>query len=169
IDRLYAAGQAGVKISMINPGAFCCLIPGRKGLSENIHAVSIVDRYLEHARVFCFHHGGDSKVYLSSADFMNRNLSHRVETAFPIYDPAIKQTLQELLELQLQDNTKARLLSNQQANPYFKGGSKLPIRSQEETYHYLKRKQVQIDMEAEANNRMALEASSRQPLATPGK
>lgn len=138
IRKLYDAGREGVKIDMIIRG-ICCLIPGLPGVSENIHAISIVDRYLEHARVFCFHHGGAEKMYLSSADFMTRNLSHRVETTFPIYDEQIKKTIRYTLDLQLTDNTKARLLSDQQGNTRYTGGSNLPIRSQEETYHYLKR------------------------------
>ena len=141
IERLYKASQAGVKINLIIRG-ICCLVPGRKGYSENIHGISIVDRYLEHARVFHFHHAGDHPVYLSSADFMTRNLSHRVETTFPIYDPEVKAQILTFLDLQLSDNTKARLLSDQQRNPYYRGGSDLSIRSQEETYHLIKREIV---------------------------
>ncbi|MEL6143640.1 MAG: phospholipase D-like domain-containing protein, partial [Bacteroidota bacterium] len=90
IERLYAAGEAGVQVKMIIRG-ICSLVPGMKGVSDNIHGISIVDRYLEHARVFVFHHAGEEKMYLSSADFMTRNLSHRVETTFPIYDPKLKK------------------------------------------------------------------------------
>ncbi|PHI18917.1 polyphosphate kinase 1 [Lewinellaceae bacterium SD302] len=142
IQKLYDAGRAGVKVQMIIRG-ICCLIPGIPGVSDNIHAVSIVDRYLEHARVFNFHHAGAEKMYLSSADFMTRNLSHRIETTFPIYDEEIKKIIRYCLDLQLSDNQKARLLSDQQGNPYYKGGSNLPVTSQEETYHYLKRLLVQ--------------------------
>jgi polyphosphate kinase len=149
IERLYRASQAGVTINLIVRG-ICCLVPGRKGFSENIHGVSIVDRYLEHARVFHFHHGGEELVYLSSADFMTRNLSHRVEATFPVYDPDLKEKILEILDIQLADNVKARLLSDQQGNPYFRGGSDLSIRSQEETYHLIKRGLVAEKMEAEA-------------------
>ncbi len=138
IDRLYLASDAGVRINLIIRG-ICVLVPGRKGYSENIHGVSIVDRYLEHARVFHFHHAGEELVYLSSADFMTRNLSHRVETTFPIYDEEIKDRILEILDIQLADNVKARLLSDQQANTYYRGGSDLSIRSQKETYHLIKR------------------------------
>ena len=89
IERLYQASQAGVKIKL-NVRGICSLIPGEKGISENIEAFGIVDRFLEHARVFWFHHQGEELVYLSSADWMVRNLSYRVETAFPIYDEKLK-------------------------------------------------------------------------------
>ncbi len=148
IERLYAASQAGVMINLIIRG-ICCLIPDRKGYSENIHGISIVDRYLEHARVFHFHHGGEERVYLSSADFMTRNLSHRVETTFPVYDEDIKDKILEILDIQLADNVKSRLLSNQQANAYYRGGSDLRIRSQEETYHLIKRTLVAEQLELE--------------------
>lgn len=148
IDRLYLASDAGVKINLIVRG-ICVLVPGRKGYSENIHGVSIVDRYLEHARVFYFHHAGEELVYLSSADFMTRNLSHRVETTFPIYDPEIKARILEIIDLQLADNVKARLLSDQQANTYYRGGSDLSIRSQEATYHLIKRTLVAEQLEVE--------------------
>ena len=148
IELLYQASQAGVMVNLIVRG-ICVLVPGRKGFSENIHGVSIVDRYLEHARVFHFHHGGEELVYLSSADFMTRNLSHRVETTFPVYDEEVKDKILEILDLQLADNVKARLLSDQQANPYYRGGSDLSIRSQEATYHLIKRTLVAEQLEAE--------------------
>lgn len=148
ISLLYEAGQAGVKINLIIRG-ICCLVPGRPGVSENIHGISIVDRYLEHARVFYFHHGGDDLVYLSSADFMTRNLSHRIETTFPVLDPELRDEILACLEIQLKDNTKARLLSDQQGNPYYQGGTGITRRSQEETYHRVKRKLVQWEAEQE--------------------
>jgi polyphosphate kinase len=136
IDLLYDASRAGVKIKLIIRG-ICCLVPGVKGSSENIHGISIVDRYLEHARVFHFHHGGKNKLYMSSADFMTRNLSYRIETTFPIYDPRLKAEVLHFLDLQLRDNTKARLLSDQQSNRYFRKGSE-KVRSQVATYAYFK-------------------------------
>jgi polyphosphate kinase len=134
IDLLYKASNAGVKINLIIRG-ICCLVPGRKGVSENIHGISIVDRYLEHARVFHFHHAGEDKLYLSSADFMTRNLSHRIETTFPVYDVDIKNKIIHFLDIQLQDNTKARLLSDQQGNTYVKNKNKA-VRSQVATYEW---------------------------------
>lgn len=138
IKKLYEASQAGVKIKMIIRG-ICCLVPGKKGWSENIHAISIVDRYLEHARVFVFHHGGEDQMYLSSADWMTRNLSYRVETAFPIYDEDIKVEIMESLQLQLNDNVKARILDESLSNTYYQSGNDLAIRSQIETYFSAKR------------------------------
>ncbi len=134
IALLYKASRAGVKINLIIRG-ICCLVPGRKGFSENIHGISIVDRYLEHARVFHFHHAGEEKLYLSSADFMTRNLSHRIETTFPVYDPTIKKEIIKFMDIQLRDNVKARLLSDQQGNSYYKGG-KNEVRSQVATYEW---------------------------------
>ncbi|MCH2082492.1 MAG: polyphosphate kinase 1 [Saprospiraceae bacterium] len=139
IERLYEASRVGVKIDMIIRG-ICSLIPGRKGFSRNINAISIVDRFLEHARVFIFHHRGDEKTYLSSADWMVRNLSHRIETTFPIYDEKLKQEVKDFIQIQLNDNVKARILDQSLSNVYKRDGSNIPIRSQIETYFYIKRK-----------------------------
>lgn len=138
IKKLYEASQAGVKIKLIIRG-ICCLAPGVKGLSENIQAISIVDRFLEHARVFIFHHGGEELMYLSSADWMVRNLSYRIETAFPIYDEAIKADIKDFIQIQLSDNIKARILDKSFSNAYRKNGSDIAIRSQLETYYSVKR------------------------------
>ena len=139
IDKLYEASQSGVKIKLIIRG-ICSLVPGIKGVSENIEAISIVDRFLEHARVFIFHHKGEEKIYLSSADWMVRNLSHRVETTFPIYDQKLKEEIKDFIQIQLNDNVKARILDRDLSNQYKKDGSDLAIRSQVETYYYIKRK-----------------------------
>ncbi|NUO00979.1 MAG: polyphosphate kinase 1, partial [Saprospiraceae bacterium] len=139
MDRLYKASQAGVSIKLIIRG-ICCLVPGLQGWSENIEVISIVDRYLEHARVFIFHHDGADKIYLSSADWMVRNLTYRVETAFPVYDERLKRQLKDLIAIQLNDNVKARVIDYDQSNSYRKDDSDLAIRSQLETYYYLKRK-----------------------------
>ncbi len=139
LDRLYKASQAGVTIKLIIRG-ICCLVPGLKGWSENIEVISIVDRYLEHARVFIFHHGGEDKIYLSSADWMVRNLTYRVETAFPVYDERLRRELQDFIAIQLNDNVKARVIDLDQTNAYRKNDSDMAIRSQLETYYYLKRK-----------------------------
>jgi len=139
INLLYEASQAGVKIKMIIRG-ICSLVPGVKGISENIEAISIVDRYLEHARIFVFHAGGEKKVFCSSADWMYRNLHSRIETVFPIYDKSCKKTILELLDLQLMDNVKARILDQQSLNQY-KAPKKdeVDLQSQIETYYYIKR------------------------------
>jgi polyphosphate kinase len=109
IQELYDASQAGVRIDLIVRGT-CCLRPGVPGMSENIRVVSIIDRFLEHARVYCFENGGQAEYYLASADWMPRNLDHRVEIAFPILDSKLQGEIREILEVQLHDTTKARLL-----------------------------------------------------------
>jgi polyphosphate kinase len=139
MERLYKASQAGVSIKLIIRG-ICCLVPGLKGWSENIEAISIVDRYLEHARVFIFHNGGAEKIFLSSADWMVRNLTYRIETAFPVYDDRLRKQLKDLIAIQLNDNVKSRVIDLDQSNAYHKDDSDLAIRSQLETYYYLKRK-----------------------------
>jgi polyphosphate kinase len=109
IEELYAAGQAGVAVDLIVRG-ICCLRPGVPGLSERIRAISIVDRYLEHARVFHFENAGAPEFLLASADWMPRNLDRRVEIAFPILDPALQAQIRAMLEIQLGDTVKARHL-----------------------------------------------------------
>src|SRR5690606_15584193 len=98
IDKLYEASQNGVQIRLIVRG-ICCLIPGVEGMSENIEAISIVDNYLEHSRIYIFGNGGDTEVYISSADFMTRNIDERVEVTCPIYDQEIKQELIDIFEI----------------------------------------------------------------------
>ncbi len=138
IAKLYDASQAGVKIKLIIRG-ICCLVPGLKGISENIEIISIVDRFLEHARVFVFHNDGDERIYLSSADWMERNLSFRVETTFPVYDDALKREIKDILELQTNDNVKARYIDRYDRNEYRRTNTDIPVRAQLETYFYLKR------------------------------
>jgi len=109
IDELYLASRAGVHIQLIIRG-ICCLRPGVPGLSDNIRVISIIDRFLEHARVYIFENAGQREYFLASADWMSRNLDRRVEVAFPIYDPALQQQVQEIIDTQLADNVKARVL-----------------------------------------------------------
>ena len=110
IDNLYAASQAGVRIDLV-VRATCCLVPGVKGLSENIRLRNLVGRFLEHARIFYFENGGDPLVFCGSADWMSRNFFRRVETVFPIEDPALRQRLiDDLLPAELRDNEDAREL-----------------------------------------------------------
>ncbi|MEP3210709.1 MAG: polyphosphate kinase 1 [Maribacter sp.] len=134
IDKLYEASRAGVKIQLIIRG-ICCLVPGVKGMSENIEAVSIVDKFLEHPRIFIFGNEGDSKVYISSADWMTRNLDNRVEVGCPIYDEDIKQELLDTFEISWRDNVKARVFNESQDNTYRKNGN-AKIRSQFAMYDY---------------------------------
>jgi len=119
ILRLYAASQAGVKITLLVRG-ICSLKPGVPGLSENITAVRIVGRFLEHSRIFIFCNGGKEKYYISSADWMPRNLDHRVEVACPVYDPDIQKELRDMIDLSLKDNVKARIINEKQNNPYIR-------------------------------------------------
>jgi len=137
IRKIYQAGQAGVKVSIICRGT-CTMIPGMKDFSENIEVISIVDKFLEHSRVFVFYNGGDEKYYISSADWMVRNLDNRIEVACPVYDKGIQLELKTMLKIQLKDNTKARIVNHDIPNTY-KDKDKLPIlRSQVEIYKYLK-------------------------------
>ncbi len=138
IDKLYEASRAGVQIQMIIRG-ICCLSAGVKKQSENIKVVSIVDRFLEHARVFIFHNDGQEETFLSSADFMNRNLSHRIEVAFPILDEDIQADIKSYCEIQWQDNVKARVLDASLGNKRSIGNKEVAIRSQFETYFMVKK------------------------------
>lgn len=138
IDLFYEASNAGVKIDLIVRG-ICSLIPGVKGMSENIQVISIVDRYLEHPRVYRFHNDGDTELYISSADFMTRNLDTRVEIACPIYDEDIKKEIMDSMDICWSDNVKAREICSEQLNKYVKND--LPkVRSQYATFDYYKQK-----------------------------
>jgi polyphosphate kinase len=141
IRLLYQASGAGVKIRLIIRG-ICSLIPGVKGLSENIEAISIVDKYLEHARVMVFCNDGKPDFFIASSDMMTRNLDFRSEVAVPVYDKNIQQELMDILEIQWRDNVKAQVLNAEQNNMYRKTGDKEPHRAQEEIYRYLKEKLV---------------------------
>ena len=136
ISHLYDASNAGVQIKIIVRG-ICCLVPGIPKMSSNIEVVSIVDRYLEHARIYQFYNNGKELMYISSADMMARNLDNRVEVAVPIYDKKIQHDLNNILDIQWRDNTKSRLIDQDLNNNYklAKGDSH---RSQVETYTYLK-------------------------------
>jgi polyphosphate kinase len=139
IAKLYQASNAGVKIQLIIRG-MCCLIAGIKGYSENIEVISIVDKYLEHSRVHIYCNDGKELIYLTSADFMTRNIDTRVEVGFPIYDTDIKKEIRDIIDLQLQDNTKSREINSHNTNKYHKTRSELPHRAQVDTYNYLKYK-----------------------------
>ncbi|WP_462351881.1 polyphosphate kinase 1 [Capnocytophaga leadbetteri] len=134
IDKLYEASRAGVKIQMIVRG-ICCLVPGIEGMSENIEVISIVDKFLEHPRLFIFGNNGNPKMYISSADWMTRNISFRVEVGCPIYDETIKQELIDTFEISWADNVKARVIDQAQDNHY--RSHTLPAqRSQVALYEY---------------------------------
>ena len=138
IDKLYKASEEGVKIDLIIRG-INCLIPGVKGMSENIRAISIVDKFLEHTRMFIFANGGDPKVYISSADWMTRNIENRVEVGVPIYQENLKTELMEVFDIYWNDNQKARVFSAKQDNAYRKN-KKEPLRAQFALYDYYKSK-----------------------------
>ncbi len=139
IQKLYEASNAGVKIQLIVRG-MCCLVPGLEGYSTHITIRSIVDRYLEHARVWIFGNGGEELVFLASADFMTRNIDRRVEVGFPVYDAGIKKEIRDIINLQLKDNTKAREINQANNNRYIGSRSKIKHRAQLDTYNYLKYK-----------------------------
>ncbi|MGE6206411.1 polyphosphate kinase 1 [Aeromonas media] len=138
INRLYAAGQAGVPIQMIIRG-MCALRPGVPGLSDNIQVISIIDRFLEHPRVMVFHNKGNPQLFISSADWMSRNIDGRIEVGTPIYDERLKQRILDILDLQLSDTCKARVIDADQKNEYVKRGNRRKVRSQVAIYDYLKR------------------------------
>ncbi|MGJ8593625.1 MAG: polyphosphate kinase 1 [Aquaticitalea sp.] len=138
IDKLYEASRAGVKIQMIIRG-LCCLVPGIPGMSENIEIISIIDKFLEHTRILVFCNDNDPKVYISSADWMTRNIENRVEVTCPIYDKDIKQELIDIFEICWNDNVKARVIDEKQSNGYKRND--LPkVHAQFDTYDYFLKK-----------------------------
>lgn len=138
VKKLYRASQAGVKIRLIVRG-ICVLQPGIPGVSENIEAISIVDKYLEHSRVMIFHHGGDERYYIGSADWMTRNFDHRIEVVVPIEAPSIQKELRTMMEIQWQDNCKARLHTTDPPNTYRETDSKESVRAQVAIYDHFRK------------------------------
>jgi len=138
ITKIYEAATAGVTVKLIVRGIYCAV--NQKNFKKEIHAISIVDEYLEHARVMYFYNKGNEDMYISSADWMTRNLDYRVEAAVKITQKNLKKELKDILEIQLKDNVKARILDNKLKNKYVKNGEK-EIRSQIETYRYLQQKE----------------------------
>jgi polyphosphate kinase len=134
-DMLYHAGRSGVAVRLIVRSS-CIIKPGVPQVSENIRGISIVDKYLEHARLMIFCNGGNEAIYISSADLMTRNLDRRVEVAAPIQDKALKEELKRFFEIQWSDNTKARDLASLDANRYISAGDASPVRAQETLYEY---------------------------------
>ena len=140
IAKLYEAAKNGVEIKLIIRG-ICCMLTQSPKFNNHVSAMSIVDEYLEHARVWVFHNKGHEKVFISSADWMVRNLDHRVEVTCPVYDENLKKELIDILNIQLHDNVKARWIDNGLTNEYVKS-TKKKTRSQVETYNYLYKKSL---------------------------
>jgi polyphosphate kinase len=137
VARLYEASTAGVDVQMMVRG-ICRLLPGVPDLSDRVAVRSIVDRFLEHARVWLFHNDGDEELFLASADWMHRNFHRRVEVAVPIYDDALRAELKHLLALQFADDTKARVIDAEQRNAYHRPAEPTGVRAQTDTYAYLR-------------------------------
>ena len=134
--KLYEASQAGVEIKLIIRG-MCSLLPGVAGISENISAISIIDRYLEHPRVYVAYNRGEPKYYMGSADLMTRNIDYRVEVLCPVHDPQAQKTLQDVLDQQWNDNVKARVIDASQVNEMVSSeGRATSVRSQESIHRY---------------------------------
>lgn len=144
IKKLYEASEAGVKIRLIVRGMFC-LIPGIEGMSSNIEAISIVDKFLEHSRIFVFGNNGDAKYFISSADWMPRNIDRRIEVTCPILDDSIKKELSEYLEIQWRDNVRSRKLNEHLDNKYKNRSVRKKIRSQWQIYDFLKSYHTSIE------------------------
>jgi polyphosphate kinase len=139
VEKLYEASNAGVKIRLIIRG-ICTLVPGVEGFSENITVISIIDKFLEHARVLIFGNNGKEEMYLSSADLMSRNFEHRVEVGFPVLDEEVRHEIRDIIDFQLQDNVKARDVTRLNNNKYHKNRLSTKVRAQVQTYNYLKNK-----------------------------
>jgi polyphosphate kinase len=139
-EKLYAAAKAGVDVKLVIRG-ICCAYPDQKVFKGHMRAISIIDEYLEHARVFIFENDGKPQVFISSADWMVRNLDHRIEVACPIYDLDIQQELKDIMNIQLAENVKARKLDNEQKNSYVTPeADEAEVRSQQAIYTYLENK-----------------------------
>ncbi|MDU2732947.1 MAG: polyphosphate kinase 1 [Mixta calida] len=137
VDRLYTASSVGVKVNLLVRG-MCSLIPNLEGISENIRVISIVDRYLEHDRVYIFENGGDKKVFLSSADWMTRNIDYRIEVAVAILDPVLKQRILDIIAILFSDTVKARIIDKELSNRYVPRGNRRKVREQQAIYDYIK-------------------------------
>ena len=148
IHKLYDAADAGVELSFVIRGICCAKLKNKKW--DHVNAVSIVDEYLEHSRIMIFHHGGNEKIFISSADWMVRNLDHRIEAAIPVKDKTLANELKEILSIQLKDNVKARVLNNSLSNNYVSSAGKKRVRAQIETYNYLYKKIKPVEVQSEA-------------------
>ncbi|NAW55962.1 MULTISPECIES: polyphosphate kinase 1 [unclassified Vibrio] len=151
VNKLYGASASGVEINMIIRG-MCSLVPGVEGVSDNIKIISIVDRFLEHPRVLITHNDGDPLVYISSADWMTRNIDHRIEVAAPIRDPRLKQRIIDIIDIHFTDTVKARWIDKEMSNTYVPRGNRKKVRSQIAIYDYLKNVEKQTKKRREQLN-----------------
>ncbi|MDN2481893.1 polyphosphate kinase 1 [Vibrio agarivorans] len=142
INKLYGASNAGVQIRMIIRG-MCSLVPGVSGVSDNIKIISIIDRFLEHPRVIITHNDGDPQVYISSADWMTRNIDNRIEVAAPVKNPVLKQRIIDIIDIHFTDTVKARWIDKEMTNTYVPRGNRKKVRSQLAIYDYLKQVEKQ--------------------------
>jgi polyphosphate kinase len=150
VEKLYLAASEGVEVKLIIRGIYSLKRVLKKGQKEPF-AISIVDQYLEHGRVMYFYQGGKEIIYISSADWMVRNLDHRIEAACPIFDEEIKREIIDILQIQLADNVKSRILDVNFTNNYVSSPGKKKTRSQAETFNYLYKKLLQINSETRGN------------------
>ncbi len=150
INKLYGASVAGVEIRMVIRG-MCALVPGVEGVSDKIKIISIVDRFLEHPRVLITHNDGDPQVYISSADWMTRNIDHRVEVGAPVRDPRLKQRIIDIVNIHFIDTVKARWIDKEMSNRYVARGNRKKVRSQLAIYDYLKNVEKQAKKNNESN------------------
>ncbi len=166
MDKLYEAAKSGVKVKLIVRGIFGLKTEDEE-ICQNIEAISIVDKYLEHSRVFIFGNGGDERFFISSADWMPRNLNRRIEVACPIYSESLKEELRRMLKYQLRDNTKSRILDNSLSNTYNRQQAEGRFRAQEDFYQYIKEKH-QVNMKIYHNPRCSKSRAGLQFLEENG-
>lgn len=133
----YTPRRVRASVNLLVRG-MCSLIPQLEGISDNIRAISIVDRYLEHDRVYIFENGGDKQVWLSSADWMTRNIDYRIEVATPILDPRLKQRVTDIIDILFSDTVKARFIDKELSNRYVPRGNRRKVRAQLAIYDYIK-------------------------------
>ncbi len=157
VNKLYDANNAGVRIKMIIRG-MCSLVPGVSGMSENIQIISIIDRFLEHPRVIITHNDGNPQVYISSADWMTRNIDHRIEVGAPIRDERLKQRIIDIINIHFTDTVKARWIDKEMSNAYVARGNRKKIRSQVAIYDYIKN----IERRTRKQNEQQLENNEQQ-------
>ena len=144
VKKLYQAAQEGVKITLIVRG-MCSIYSGSEEMSKNVEAIGIVDKFLEHSRIMIFCNNNKELYYISSADWMTRNLDHRIEVACPVFDPELQKEIRTIIDIQLQDNVKARIINDEQDNPYKRTDNPNQVRSQIELYNYYLQKSMAVE------------------------